>query len=192
MSKDKTGASDGGDSANIKNETEDKKQGGDNKNTETLEELKKVKAGQDKKISELLEQNQKVLEQNKVLSETLQDIKTEQEKKALEGKTAKEQNEILQNKVKLYEKKEVFRKAFENCELNANEWEEIVDCQNFSKMATKIKEIFDREKEKYSNSKLEEFKLTKLKEVDKNTPDPKNPKDEKNLNLDIAKKLKNN
>lgn len=189
MSKDE-GTPDGGDSANVDEGT--KKQGGDNKNTETLEELKKTKAGQDKKISELLEQNKKVLDQNKVLSETLESIKSEQERKALEGKTAKEQNEILQSKVKLLEKKEAFRKAFENCELSANEWEEVIDSQDFSKMATKIKDIFDREKEKYSNSKLEEFKLNKLKSIDDGIPDPKSPKNEKNLNLEFAQKLKNN
>lgn len=181
------GASDGGEPANIKDETkkdnivdggvENKDDTNIDNTLKELEELKKATAGKDQKISELLSEKEV--------------LKKEKEEKELAGKSSKEKAEILAEKVKLYEKKDSFRKAFKESSLNSDEWD-FIDSGNYSEIANNIKTIFDREKELYANKKLEEFKLSQLKKVNNEIPEIKDNISEnvEDHYLEFARKLK--
>lgn len=139
----------------------DKKEGDDL--TKQLETERARAIGLDKKVSEL--------------NDIIKGFTKEKEDKETANKTEKEKLTIYEQKIKTFEQKEAFRKAFTGENLDAENFYDIVNEQDADKQAKKFAELLKKEKEASALKAVEDFKKEELSKV----PSEPKPKDKDDI-----------
>lgn len=151
------GALDGGDNANVNEETKTVENGvADSQNVNELEELRKASAGKDSAIGKL----QKELDR----------IKAEKDAEALANKTQEEQLQHFKSQLDSIKADQTLREKLADTGISISDAKKIMEGGSVEERAEALRQVLSEQVDRASKSAVESFKTGEIAKVAKDTP----------------------